>query len=407
MNKSAQKSRTAHDWSTWFWDEYFGDWLARVKDGEDGVFDALNADGNPEQTASKSVLAQARTLFTLSHTALLSGDPAHVSAARQQVAFLDRFRKAPGLYRCTANRDGSPTGKSEDEIARSYDQTFVILGLVTWSRLSPSDDVAILIDECWNALQTHLTDPATGLLRNDDTGANTNPNPAQNPHMHLYEACLQAYQMTSDAIWLTRAADLRAIGLRHFMDQQSGSIAEFVTPDLHPLPGNEGQRREIGHQCEWAWLVMKEVNLAGTHDLLAVAARLDDFAESYGVATQGPLSGAVFDAVSAVGDVVENSFLLWPQTEAIKLLTARHVAGHPDAGKRAQALLCLMFERYFAGRPSFVNQLDPNSDVIWDQALTRLMYHIVLAMTEGAKAGLWADVPNQGEPTVGVVCDSI
>ncbi len=84
-------------------------------------------------------------------------------------------------------------------------------------------------------------------------------------------------------------------------------------------------------------------------------------------------------------------------------MTARHVAGYPDAGKRAQALLCLMFERYFAGRPSFVNQLDPNSDVIWDQALTRLMYHIVLAMTEGAKAGLRADVPNQGEPTVGVV----
>lgn len=389
---TADRPRDAQYWSTWFWGEFFSDWIARVQDGQAGVFDALDADGNPDITAGKSLLAQARTLFTLSHAALLSNDPVLISAARQQVAFLARFRKARGLYRCMALRDGSPTGQATDEAARSYDHTFIILGLVTWNRVSPSDETATLIDDCWEALQSQLTDSDTGLLRNDDIGANTTP--AQNPHMHLYEACLQANRMTGDAVWLSRAADLRALGLRHFMDQDSGSITEFLTPKLQPLSGADGLRREIGHQCEWAWLLREEAELAADPDLGIPATRLMEFANRYGFANDGPLKVAAFDAVSANGDVTENSFLLWPQTEAIKILAIDHMAGDLQAGDRACELMCLMFERWFADRPMFVNQLDADGNPIWSQALTRLMYHLVLAMTEGARAGLWPDIPN-------------
>lgn len=390
--RTAAPRRDAEYWSAWFWGDFFTDWLTRVQDGEAGVFDALDADGNPDITAGKTLLAQARTLFTLSHVALLSKDSVLISAARKQAVFLVHFRKACGLYRCKANRDGSPTGKAEDEAARSYDHAFVILGLVTWNRVSPSDETAMLIDDCWEALQSRLTDPATGLLRNDDIGADVTP--AQNPHMHLYEACLQANRMTGDAIWLARAADLRALALKHFMDQGSGSIAEFLTPNLQPLPDAEGLRREIGHQCEWAWLLMEEAELAKNPDLGIPAARFMDFANSYGFAPDGPLKGAAFDAVSVDGDIIENSFLLWPQTEAIKMLAISHMAGDQQADERASALMRLMFEGWFADRPTFVNQLDIDGNPLWSQALTRLMYHLVLAMTEGARAKLWPDIPS-------------
>jgi mannose/cellobiose epimerase-like protein (N-acyl-D-glucosamine 2-epimerase family) len=384
-------AHNAQFWADWFWRNFFGDWMAQVQDGDFGVFDSLNSDGNPDLTSGKSVLAQARTLFALSHVALLSGDPALLAAAEKQAAFLHRFRKASGLYRCTANRDGSPTGKIADEAARSYDQTFVILGLVIWNRLCPSEQVPQLIEDCWQALQTELTYPATGLLLNDDIGANLTP--AQNPHMHLYEACLQAMRMTGDAVWLTRAAGLRSTGLAHFLDKDSGSLAEFLTPDLLPLPGTAGQRREIGHQCEWAWLLLQEAELAETPDISAPAAQLLAFADRFGFANSGPLKGAAFDAVSAAGTVTENSFLLWPQTEVIKTLALRHLADEPEAGARAQALMCLMFDRWFAGRPVFVNRLDAEGNSLWSEALSRLMYHVILAMTEGARAGLWPGQP--------------
>jgi mannose-6-phosphate isomerase len=243
-------TRDANDWASWFWDAFFAAWLASVQDGDDGVFDALDESGKPDPGAGKSLLAQARTLFTVSHLGLLSGDPKFANAAQKIAAFMEHFRKARGLYRNKINRDGTIPANAADDATRSYDLTFVILGLVTWNKLSPSEDSVALIDDCWRALQSELTDHSTGLLLNDDTG--TPSNPAQNPHMHLYEASLQAYQMTNEAVWLERAARLREIGLRHFMDDKTGSIAEFLTPDLQPLPGEQGQRREIGHQCEWA-----------------------------------------------------------------------------------------------------------------------------------------------------------
>lgn len=164
-------------------EDFFAGWLERVQDGDAGVFDALDEYGNPDFAAGKSLLAQARTLFSLSHAALLSGDAQLIAAGRQLASFMKLFQKGGGLYRNRTNRDGTPTGFAADEVAPSYDLSFVILGLVTWHKLSPSEDVAVLIDDCWGALQTQLTGPDTGLLRNDDMG--TPSNPAQNPHMHL------------------------------------------------------------------------------------------------------------------------------------------------------------------------------------------------------------------------------
>jgi mannose-6-phosphate isomerase len=361
-----------------------------VRDGDAGVFDALDAQAKPDPSATKSVLAQARTLFTVAHAALLSGDPALAAAAQSQAAFLSRYRKAPGLYRCAIGPDGTPTGAASDECARSYDQTFVILGLVTLNKLSPDPANDVLVEECWTALQTTLTDPTTGLLLNDDIGDNLNP--AQNPHMHLYEACLQAYRMTQAPLWLDRAASVRAIGVQHFLDEDSGSIAEFLTPDLQPLAGDDGLRRETGHQCEWAWLLLEEADLAGNPALEAAALRLLDFADRFGFAQDGLFKGAAFDAVRNDGHVMEHSFLMWPQTEAIKAYALRHTAGDKTAGDEACALMCLMFEQWFKDRPIYINQLNPAGETIWPAALPRLMYHVVIAMPEGARAGLWAGV---------------
>lgn len=385
-------ARTATDWAAWFWAVSLPGWLSRATDPDAGLFDALDANGAADPLAGKTVLAQARSLFTLAHLALLSGDPALTAAAERQVVMLDRFRKAPGLYRSIVARDGQPL----DDVARSYDQTFVILGLSTWYRLAPSPVLEAEIDACWHALATKLTDPVTGLLLEDDTvtdpAADDAPPRAQNPHMHLYEACLQAFEMTGNALWQGRAAELRAMALQHFLDSDTGSIAEFLTPDLRPLQCAQGQRREPGHQFEWAWLLRREVELGGDPDLQAIARRLEAFADAHGFASTGAMAGAVHDAVSA-GGVMEPTHLLWPQTEAIKAFALRHTAGEAGAGDRAKALQCLMFDRWFAGRPVFVNQLDAQGGTLWPEALTRLQYHLVLALTEGARARLWPGIP--------------
>jgi mannose-6-phosphate isomerase len=86
---------------------------------------------------------------------------------------------------------------------------------------------------------------------------------------------------------------------------------------------------------------------------------------------------------------------MWPQTEAIKVYAIRHIAGDEAAGKQAQTLLCLMFEHWFADHPVWVNRVSDTGEVIWPEALTRLFYHLVIALTEGARAGLWPGIPGK------------
>jgi len=382
---------SAADWVGWYWADFLPAWIERARDPVGGGFcDLLNAEAVP-QPDRKTVLAQARLAFTFAHLGLLSGNPAFLDAAKTACDALRPFRKSSGLYRRGLANGGQPSGHEGDHLASSYDQSFVILGMSTWGALSPSADIDTEIEANWSAIQSRLVDPVTGLLLEHDGLADpadvSAPPRAQNPHMHLYEAALQAFEMTGKPIWLERAQAMRAKGLDFFFDARSGTITEFLAPDLAPLPGRDGQGREIGHQCEWAWLLMREVSLGGDAGMQDVATELMRFADQFGFATSGALQGAAFDAVSCDTSWREDRFLLWPQTEALKVYAVR--SDDADQAEKARAMVQLIFRRYFAGRPAFVNQLGAEGAVLWDEAHSRLHYHLVLGLTEGARAGLW------------------
>ena len=387
-----QLSASAQEWVDWFCLSFLPAWIDRARDPEGfGFYDLLDENASPLQEDRRTVLAQSRLLFTFSHLALITGSPAFHDAARVARDALQVFQKAPGSYGRARSGDKKLTTNADDNLALSYDQSFVILGLATWGRLNPRDNINPELEACWVAIQNKLTDSATGLLLEHDNLPHPAhpeaPRRAQNPHMHLYEAALQAYEMTGRPIWLERAKQVRAKGLEYFFDLKTGTIVEFIAPDLGTLEGRSGQRREIGHQCEWAWLLYREAELGGDTNACKIADSLLKFADSYGFASKGVMQGAAFDAVSSDTSWREDSFLLWPQTEAIKTFAIRKKhAGH---AKSAEQLMLLVFHKYFANYPAFINQLDATAQVLWPEALSRLLYHLVLALTEGSRAGLW------------------
>lgn len=372
-------------------------WLAVAQDDSGAVAERLEAPGNPSVSPERTTLTQARLVFTFAHLHLATGAPWMRNAAIAIHGYLDgALRDEDGGYRVAALASGEPSGVPEHALRRTYDQSFALLALVTLRRAAPEAVPEGRAEACWNLIATRLTDPVTGALWEDDAMAARGPRQgdlrAQNPHMHMIEALLQAHEMTGEAIWRDRAAGLVEVGLQYFLDPETGAIREFTGHDLAPIDTADGRRREPGHQYEWAWLLRRFAAMGGDQAVVATAARMQRFVEAHGLRRDGLLAGAPYDALSADGGVTEPEHLLWPLTEAGKLYADLHAeTGNSNHARRALALLDLIFARYVAAGPGpfWVNRLDRQGRVLWPEALSRLLYHVALFLTEGGRAGLW------------------
>lgn len=360
-----------------------------------GVVERLDRDGHPVQGEPKTTLVQARTIFSLAQLYLVTGNQALLVAARDVHAFMTTYLRLPhGGYRYSVEPNGEPGTDQKGAVCRAYDQSFALLALVTLQKADPATVDSAAVDDLWSFIET-LVEPATGALYEDDVmaarGARVGDRRAQNPQMHMLEALLQAYELTSESKWLQRATDYVALAEGYFIDASTCAIREFVAHDLSPLEGPDGARREPGHQYEWAWLLERFIELGGDGRVKPLADRMAAFADSHGVRHSGDaLDGAPFDAVDASGSVTEATHLLWPLTEAGKLASLHHLQGRQGAADRARELERLIFAHYFGVNGlHWGNQLDGAGNILWDDALSRLIYHVLLFVTEGARAGVW------------------
>lgn len=352
----------------------------------------------PDKGGAATTLAQARTAFMLAHLGGLSGNARLIAEGKRITGFITRYLRGPdGGCVFAVNPDGSAIETDEARMRRTYDQTFVLLALVTLRHVDPDAVSAAEVDQCWTYVETALTDTANDALWENDQmglrGAQPGDLRAQNPHMHMLEAVLQCLELTGDAVWKDRAQKMVRAGERFFFDPATGAVREFVGHDFAPIDGPDGDRREPGHQYEWAWLLTRYATLAKDPSARKLVAPMAVFAAQYGWRQDGPMAGALYDALGPNGQVVEATHLLWPLTEAGKYFAAlARDTGDDLAADKAREIADVIFGRYFAadGTPSWVNQFDGDGNVTWDAGLSRLLYHVAIFVSEGASAGLWS-----------------
>ncbi len=362
-------------------------WLADALAPGEGP--AAVAEGIGE-SGRRTTLVQCRAIFTLAHLGRATGDRSLLEAARRVQGFVSaHLRDADGGHRHSVAPDGAALDAPESALRHSYDQGFVLLALAELHRAGGGFEAEM--QACWQFVSGRLVDPATDALWEDDRGAEGSRVRAQNPQMHMFEALLAAFEATGAETWLERAGSFARLAEERLIDPATGAVREFLGPDLGPLAGPEGTRREPGHQFEWAWLLRKHAGLRGTGDGLQAASRMERFAQARGLQEQGPLAGAPLAAVDAAGAVLDDRHLLWPLTEAGKVHAARAGAGDPASAQCARAIAASIFGRFFSpdGAPFWAMALDRAARPLGEPGLTRLLYHVAIFVTEGARAGLW------------------
>ncbi len=231
------------------------------------------------------------------------------------IAFLrGRARQGDGGYAWTFDLDNAPVDQTRD----LYDHAFVLLALASAVPVLGREALRREALSLVRYLDARFAHPLGGY---HEAIPRALPR-RQNPHMHLLEAFLAAFELFGDAIFLDRADAVVRLFVERLFQPAEDALAEFFDDAWEPA--REGGRFlvEPGHHAEWIWLLGRYGDVAGragrtpaSLDLDAIRAALHAFVDRFGTAAGG---GTLVDGVWSDGALQSATARLWPQCERLK-----------------------------------------------------------------------------------------
>lgn len=340
-----------------------------------GFHERLSFDRKPVVAEGKRILVQARQCFAFA--AFGAEVPNGTERARDGYRFLIAKGAHPdGGWRHRVAGDGAPSDDSRD----LYDQAFVMFASAAAFGTLGLDAALGHARGTLEYLDRERAHPAGGYTENvpADGSAWTGPR-RQNPHMHLFEALLALYEVSGEGMFLARAAQLFELARRRFV--VDGTLREYFTDALTPVPGDIGQIVEPGHHLEWAWLLHRYASHADDPAAIQLAATLYAFALDHGY---DAVSGGLHDEVLSDGTVRRDDRRLWPQTEALKA----HAAWYEETGDiaaraRIEAGIGYLMAAHLRGpKGTWQEHLHADGVNFYGSCPASSLYHLGFAVTE-------------------------
>jgi mannose/cellobiose epimerase-like protein (N-acyl-D-glucosamine 2-epimerase family) len=347
-------------------------WSKEGWDGTAGGFvDRLDQAGSADHLAPKRVFVQARQIYCFAKAAQLGWYPDGREIALRGLEYLLAKAKAsdgkPGFVHTL-----TPDGTVLDPLRDTYDHAFVLLALTSAYALDRDAQILREINAVCAFLESQLRSPHGGFVE----GLPASLPRRQNPHMHLFESMIAAFDVTLDPVFQNRAGDLFALFLTNLYDKQKKVLGEYFEDDWSRI---EPVSVEPGHQAEWVWLLKGFERITGCPtarfraELLASALRYRDEA-----------TGCLVDEGDAVGVVKRQSRRLWPQTEIAKAWIAQAESGEAGAADQARAALSRL-ERHYLSHPvagGWYDQFDRDGNSLVTTIPASSFYHVLCAVVE-------------------------
>ena len=347
-------------WSKEGWDRTTG-----------GFVEQLDQDGRADHSTPRRVRVQARQIYCFAKAAQMGWYPDGREVALKGLDYLLAKAKSPdgrpGFVHKLA-RDGTVL----DPLRDTYDHAFVLLALASVYALDRDAQVRSEIDAFCHFLDTQLRSPHGGFLE----GLPASMPRRQNPHMHLFEAMIAAFDATHDASFQNRAGEFFALFLANLYDKQKQVLSEYFEDDWSKI---EPVSVEPGHQAEWAWLLKGFERITGCptgryrSELVAAALRYRDEA-----------TGCLIDEGDAAGNIRRHTRRLWPQTEIAKAWIAQAEAGEAGAADEARAALSRL-DRHYLSHPvagGWYDQFDRDGNSLVATIPASSFYHVLCAVVE-------------------------
>ncbi len=353
----------------------------RVHGGYVEQFDLFGRDTGADY---KRTRVTARQIYVFSHAAVL-GWKEGVELARHGVDHLtQRAWMGPdkGFARRTTRQ-----GEVLDPTPDLYDLAFALFAFGWFQRATGDQEALSWAHRTMDIIEQLLQHPSgVGFLQ--ETPANGWRQ--QNPHMHLIEASLAAFEASRDDRFAQVAQKIATLLVTKFYDAKTCTLAENFAEDWSRAPGNAGRIIEPGHQFEWAWILVNAKRLLGIN-LSAEIRGLIAFGEAHGIDRS---SGATFNAVRDDGASLDRGSRTWPNTERLKAAVAMYELDGVDPDPIIAQSGRLLLDRYLTPKATDTwpagTWIDAFDEVGLPTAKTipsSTLYHIFLAFAEVRRIG--------------------
>jgi mannose-6-phosphate isomerase len=355
-----------------------------VDDVRGGFHERLDQDGFPAVDVPKRLMVQGRQLYVYSSASILGWYPDGRRLADRCVTYmLDSFYRADGEAGWVHSLE--PDGGIANAARDLYAHAFALLGLASYHRLTGDTKVLDVADATLGYLDAAGRSACGGYL---DALPPPDAIRRQNPHMHLFEALIALHHATGRRHYLARAAGLFEVFSAYFFRAQSGTLCEYLTDKLQPLPGAAGRICEPGHHYEWVWL-LRQFQRASGQGVEAYCDALYQHANRHG----WDRHGFIIDQVDVSGAPIKRSRRTWAHAEGLKANLAEAEAGRSGCDEEAVRCLSRLHDT-FLGRPvpgGWVDHVDENGNPLVDFIPASTLYHVFCALAEASRVALVAN----------------
>ncbi len=364
------KSQT--DWLiSWVTDKALPFWASTAIDNQGGFYEDLDLSGQARTHVVRRFRVQARQLYVYALATQLGWIDGREILRTGFDFMMDKGFEVDNQlgFIHLLNADYSVNDPKRD----LYDHAFYLLAAAWVHRVinhpkSISSQKAIL-----SFLESDLRSETGGWKE----GSPSQLPRRQNPHMHMFETCLNWMAISDDEHWRTLADEILDLFKTRFFDPKTHSIIEFFEADWTPLKGRQGKSREPGHAAEWIWLLRWYQRQTG----------VDTSQYSNALYNKLNMRTDIFlnDEENSDDKVLRNTKRLWCQTELIKAHLAQAESGISGAAEMASSLMYGFRQTYLNENGTWIDQLDHQGRPCANTIPASTFYHIICMISEARR----------------------
>ncbi|REG87002.1 AGE family epimerase/isomerase [Marinomonas pollencensis] len=357
---------------SFLFDQLLANWAKHGIDQELGFsYESMNHDWSRNQVGRVRLLTQCRQLYTFSHAVSMGDNEQWRAKLLPLFDFIIEHYFQDERWIFSLNDDLSIKDTQSD----AYALAFVLLSFSHYYTLTKDPRALSLMHKTHIFLMENMQAASGGFY--EAFPVDPEQLRRQNPHMHLLEGYIAAYDATQDDTYKAQISALLKLALKHFYDKKTKTLREFFTLDWHPHP-TTGNQVEPGHHFEWVWLLFQANRILPNSEYTELAQQLWRTATRYGFASNGGLYNQI-DGNSY--QPLDEEKRIWPITEYLKAITVMPIGKEEKVLRFTEALNFLQ-NHYFIENGRWNEYLKANNQPKDFPLPGTSSYHIFLGLAE-------------------------